>query len=510
MSRKGHLFGVGVGPGDPELITLKALRIVQAADVVAYPAAQHGRSNARICIASELRPSQIEIPMIFPVTTETTKHPGGYEMALSDFYDECAKNIATHLDSGRNVAVLCEGDPFFYGSYMYIHDRLANKYETEVIPGVCSVMAAAARLSTPIVRRDTELTILPGTLSEATLTTRLADGGAYAIMKLGRNFEKVRNAIRNAGLADRARYIERATMTTERIIPLDDVDAATVPYFSLLIVPGSPVTVISTGPSRGSIRVVGLGPGGRLWLSPEATESLASATDIVGYGPYVDRVPVVTGQTRWRSDNRVEIERARHALELAESGRSVCVVSSGDPGIFAMATAVMEAIEGGPIAWRDLDVRIVPGISAMQAAASRVGAPLGHDFCVISLSDRLKPWNVIEQRLEAAVRADFVLALYNPTSSQRQSQFVEACTIISQFREPQTPVILARDLGGPNERVVVSDLARLNSRDIDMRTIVLVGASNTRLIPRAEGIPFVYTPRTYAPNKTLAGTDQGR
>ena len=502
--RIGHLYGVGVGPGDPELITIKALNVVRAAPVIAYLAAQHGRSNARRIVASELRPEQIEMPLMYPITTEATAHADGYEGAIREFYDECARAIEIHLNLGRDVAVLCEGDPFFYGSYMYLHDRLATRYPTEVIPGISSVMAAATRLGTPLVRRDTEMVILPGTLGEDALAARLAGGEAYAIMKLGRHFPKVYRALQRAGVDDRALYIERATMATERIVALSEVDPQSVPYFSLIVVPGRSVAPEPALAKRGELSVVGLGPGGSGWLSPEAAEALAHATDVVGYGPYVDRVPLVTGQRRHPSDNRVEIDRARHALKLAAEGRRVCVVSSGDPGIFAMATAVMEAIDFGPEEWRDLDIRVAPGISAMQAAAARVGAPLGHDFCVLSLSDRLKPWEVIAARLDAAAKADFALALYNPVSSQRQWQFIEACAIVCRHREAKTPVVLARDLGGVGERIVITDLGSAREAQVDMRTVVLIGASTTRIIPRKKGGPFIYTPRTYARDAAIA------
>jgi len=502
-ARTGRLYGVGVGTGDPELITLKGVRLIRAAHVIAYPAAQHGRSNARAAVAAEIRPDHIEVPLIYPITTELVPPPGGYEAAMVAFYDASAETIATHLDAGRDVAILCEGDPFFYGSYMYLHDRLAHRYTTDVVPGVCSVMAASARLGTPLVRRDTEMTILPGTLSEDALALRLGDGAAYAIMKLGRNFAKVRAALTRAGVLDRALYIERATMANERIIPIADVDPQSVPYFALVIVPGRDVVPAIPAPgARGRLSVVGLGPGAPEWLSPQARRTLAEATDIVGYGPYVDRVPAQLGQIRHRTDNRVEIERARHALELAASGRRVCVVSSGDPGIFAMASAVMEAVDRGEHAWRDLDIEIVPGISAMQAAAARVGAPLGHDFCVLSLSDRLKPWAVIAARLDAAAGADLALALYNPVSSQRVWQLNEARSILLRHRAPGTPVILARDLGGADEHVTVTELGTFDAAAVDMRTIVLVGTSMTRTFESASGRRFAYTPRSYAQHDT--------
>lgn len=260
-----------------------------------------------------------------------------------------------------------------------------------------------------------------------------------------------------------------------------------------------PFDARAIGISRGKLAIVGTGPGGAQWMSPEVKEILREATDWVGYKFYLDLAGTLRfGQKRHDSDNREEIDRARFALDLAASGKSVAVVSSGDPGIFAMAAAVFEAIDfDAKPEWQGIDIRVAPGISAMQAAAAAIGAPLGHDFCVISLSDILKPWEVIEQRIAAAAAADLVMAFYNPISKQRIWQLGRAIEILLQSRDAKTPVILGRNLGRPGQSVRVCTLGEFQPQDADMRTLVIVGSSQTRIIPRKYGDVWVYTPRRY-------------
>jgi len=252
------------------------------------------------------------------------------------------------------------------------------------------------------------------------------------------------------------------------------------------------------------LTVVGLGPGRLDWCTPEVSAILEDATDLVGYAPYLARVPQTCAARRHASDNRVEAERAEHALNLAADGGDVVVVSSGDPGVFAMASAVLERLDQDPSRWCDVQISVCPGITAAQALASRVGAPLGHDFCVISLSDVLKPWSIIERRLDAAASADFVIALYNPRSRQRPHQFTDAIGIVSRHREPATPVIVGRHVGRDEESVTITDLGRLDHATIDMSTIVIIGSSTTRVLDRPAGCR-VYTPRTYADPRPAAG-----
>jgi precorrin-3B C17-methyltransferase len=246
----------------------------------------------------------------------------------------------------------------------------------------------------------------------------------------------------------------------------------------------------------GRLAVVGLGPGDVRWLTPQADAALAAADALFGYGPYLDRAPVRDGQTRHPSDNRQEAPRARAALETAAAGSNVALVSGGDPGVFAMAATVCEQIESGPAAWRGLDVEIVPGVTAMLAVAARVGAPLGHDFCALSLSDNLKPWPVIERRLDAAAQAGFVIALYNPISQARPWQLTAALERLRRYLPATTPTVFGRAVGRADETVAVTTLQAADPAGADMATLVIVGSAETRLVSRPGQAPLVYTPRS--------------
>jgi precorrin-3B C17-methyltransferase / cobalt-factor III methyltransferase len=245
----------------------------------------------------------------------------------------------------------------------------------------------------------------------------------------------------------------------------------------------------------GRLAVVGLGPGDARWLTREAEAALAAADALYGYGPYLDRVAARPGQMRHPTDNREESARAVTALQHAALGAQVAIVSGGDPGVFAMAAAVCAEIEAGPDAWRALDVTIMPGVTAMLAVAARVGAPLGHDFCALSLSDNLKPWDVIERRLDAAAGAGFVIALYNPVSRARPWQLGTALERLRRQLPGSAPVMFGRAVGRPDENVVVTTLAEADPAAADMATLVIVGSPETRAVARPGRTPLVYTPR---------------
>lgn len=521
----GRLWGVGVGPGDPELLTVRAARLIADAAVVAFHSAGHGRSIARATAAPYLSAGVVEEQLVYPATVGGPEDPG-YAAAMAEFYADASARLAAHLSGGRDVVVLCEGDPAFYGSYQHLHERLKDRFEATIVPGVSAVSAAAAAAGVPLVMHEETLVVAPGTLPAADLAARLAGGDAAAIFKLGRSFDRVREVIAAGGRLDRAVYVERAGTVGQRVEPLARVDADSVPYMSMALIPGvagaqrrssrpaggSPVegamaaakaevaqgAVIAAGAvvggEAGSVTVVGLGPGDLHWTTPEVSAVLAQASDLIGYTTYLARVPERPGQVRHSSENKVESERAAMALDLAARGRRVAVVSSGDPGVFAMASAVIEVAAAlgktGP------NVRVLPGVTAAQAVSARVGAPLGHDYAVLSLSDRLKPWDVIESRLAAAAAADLVLAIYNPASADRRWQVAAARDVLLRYRAGTTPVVVARAVGDPAESVSIVTLAELDPETVDMRTLLIVGSSATQRYEGPSG-PVVYTPRRY-------------
>lgn len=270
----------------------------------------------------------------------------------------------------------------------------------------------------------------------------------------------------------------------------------------VIAVAPSPIDPLQVGRARGRLAVIGLGPGAAEFMVPAVKAELARADDVLGYETYVRMAgPFRADQVLHCTDNREEMQRARHAFELAAQGRSVVVVSSGDPGVFAMAAAVLEALhESSDAAWHRVDLQVLPGVSASLATAAQAGAPLGHDFCVMSLSDNLKPWSIIEKRLDLAAQADLVLAFYNPISRARPWQLGQALEIVRRHRDGQTPVVLGRDIGRPGQTLSVVTLAELLPEMVDMRTMVLVGSSTTTVFKHPDGTQWVYTPRWYPPH----------
>lgn len=522
----GHLYGVGLGPGDDGLITLRGAELIRTADVIAYHSGTHGRSTARVIAArlieSRLQPA-IEEQLRYPVTVG---NPANYANQLARFYAEATARLSEHLSEGRSVAVLSLGDPMLYSSYQHLHHVLASHFPATIVPGVASINAAAAEIARPLAEATEILSVLPATADSERIKAALHAADCAVFMKLGRHVEAVRSAVEEAGMLDRAWVVERATMEGSSSYPLADANPDSVPYFAVAVVSsavyGSKASLSygadaamttcfessekqeATDNRVGEVVVVGLGPGAEKWTTPEVSEELAKATDIVGYSTYVNRVPERAGQRRHLSDNRVEAERATMALDLARKGGRVAVVSSGDPGVFAMAAAVLEVADDA--LWRDIPVRIVPGMTAAQAVASRVGAPLGHDFAMLSLSDRLKPWDVVEKRLRAVAGADMAFAVYNPASKSRRWQIRELRALMLEYRDPKTPVIVARAVGSDQESVTVTTLAEFDPDIVDMRTMVIMGSTST-VAYKAAGTTRVYTARHYGEGGT-SGTGE--
>lgn len=519
----GRFYGVGIGPGDPELITLKAARLIRDADVIAYHAGAGKQSLARSIAADLIPDGAIEEELRYPVTTGFTDHPRGYYGALADFYDECCDRLEAHLAAGRSVVVLAIGDPLFFGSFMYVHDRLSPRYPTEVVPGITSLSAATAAVATGLCRHEDTLTVLPGTLPVPELARRLADTDAAIIMKLGRTFAGVREALRQAGMLERAVYVERASYPGELVMPAAEVDEGRVPYMSLVVVPGEGLRDDAAGraadfarltagapdeggepspSSVGTVHVVGLGPGPDHWLTPQASEVLARVDHVVGYAPYVARVPQREGLTRHASGNSVELDRGRLALDLAREGADVALVSGGDAGVFGMATALFESREAAlsdDPGYADVPVDVVPGVTAAHAASALVGAVLGGDHALVNLSDNLKPWDVLAARLTALATNDISIALYNPRSRSRPDTLGAARDLLVEAVGPDRVVVVARHVGRDEESSWVTTLGDLDAEAVDMGCLVVIGASTTRVTDDGR----VWTPRSVLPSSPV-------
>ena len=410
---------------------------------------------------------------------------------IDDFFDASAATVAGHLDAGRTVAVLSEGDPLFYGSYMHLHVRLSRRYPTEVIPGVTSLSGCWSAAGMPIAQGDDVLSVVPGTLPRPSLARRLGGADAAVVIKVGRNLAKVRRALAGAG-RDRRRDLCRARHDARRRGHAARREGG---RRRALFRRGAR-SRLGRPAMSGRLCVVGLGPGEPRFLTHEARGGARRGRGPLRLRPLSrPRSRYARGQRRHASDNREEMARAGAALADAAAGASVALVSGGDPGVFAMAAAVCEAIDKGPAAWRAIDLAIVPGITAMLAVAARVGAPLGHDFCAISLSDNLKPWPLIERRLAAAAEAGFVIALYNPVSKARPRQLARPSTSFAAICRAETPVIFGRAVGRADESVEVARLAAADPTAADMATLIIVGSAETRVVERPGQPPLVYTPR---------------
>jgi len=507
----GRIIGIGLGPGDPELISLKALKALQSADCLVFHHAPGRKSHALAIAEHYITPQQQLLPLEYPLTVEQPENSAAYHAALTAFYRRSEARLRAELAQGRIIGILAEGDPLFYSSFMYLYDRLAADYPAEIIPGISSVAAASAALGLPLCYRRQSVHILPATLPDAELTAQLkqAENKAFAFMKLGRHLPRLRQLLRELGLEGRAFYIERASLPGQQALPLAELaEDKTAPYFSMILIPGiaepdyglkPAAAAAETAPKRGKVSVISLGPGSKDLRSPRASRALQAADAILGYDFYLAQgSPYRAGQQLFPGGNGDELARARHALALARAGRHAALLSSGDAGVYGMAAALMEAYEAedSAAAAPAINIAIEPGISAAFAAAAEFGAPLGHDFAIISLSDNLKPWDIIAKRMKAAAEADMAMALYNPTSKARQGGLTRALELLRQCRPPELYIGLAHDIDRTGAQLRITSLGALQEADITSRTVILVGSSKTRCFER-NGRKWLYTPRFY-------------
>lgn len=417
--------------------------------------------------------------------------PQGY--ALADI--EQGKRFVSDLLAGESVRI--EGNapwlqlaqlPASEAAQRTIHvghqARPANRDELLIHPRLVVVGVAGGNL------HSIRAALQQAGIAEPSVACVLADERTMADSALHEAAQALGVPLRFATRPGDVASMVAAAVPDAELIALEEVVVAVAP---------APVDVAQVGRRRGRLAVIGLGPGAAELMVPAVKAELAQAEDVLGYETYVRMAgPFRSDQVLHCTDNREEMQRARHAFELAAQGRSVVVVSSGDPGVFAMAAAVLEALhESSDPTWHRVDLQILPGVSASLATAAQAGAPLGHDFCVMSLSDNLKPWSIIEKRLDLAAQADLVLAFYNPISKARPHQLGVALEVVRRHREGSTPVVLGRDIGRPGQTLKVVTLAELLPEMVDMRTMVLVGSSTTCVFPRLSGGVWAYTPRWY-------------
>lgn len=420
--------------------------------------------------------------------------PQGY--ALADL--EQGKRFVSDLLAGESVRV--EGEaPWLEGACLpasevaqrtiHVSSEARLPHRDELLIHPRSVVVAVDAGGTGLAEQ-VRSALREANIAQASLASLLASEANMAESALHGAAAELGVALRFAAESETLASMVSQVLPNARLIEQGSVVVA---------VASSPVDVERVGRRRGRLAVIGLGPGAAELMVPAVKAELARAEDVLGYETYVRMAgPFRDDQVLHCTDNREEMQRARHAFELAAQGRSVVVVSSGDPGVFAMAAAVLEALhESTDPAWHRVDLEILPGVSASLATAAQAGAPLGHDFCVISLSDNLKPWSIIEKRLDLASQADLVLAFYNPISKARPNQLGVALEVVRRHRDGHTPVVLGRDIGRPGQTLRVIELAELVPEMVDMRTMVLVGSSTTCTFERPDGKRWVYTPRWY-------------
>ncbi len=518
----GRFHAIGVGPGDPELLTLKAVNILRRVPVVCHAGPEDRRGRAWEAALPHLRPDVVGRTVLTASMSETTAADWRVQ------YRPAVEQIAADCRAGRNVAFVTEGDPTLYSTAIPVWQLLgeiAPEVPLEIVPGVSSITAAAARAGWPLARGEEPLLIAPAGYQVARLERWLAEFPNLCLVKPARAMPQLLRAVEARGAE--AAYVEELGNARELITTDLRSVAERRSYFSLILVrqsrsslsplprvegegvrgdsprgtrtPSSPSLSPEAGEKGERLCVIGLGPGDPRLLTCQADEALRQADVILGYDAYLRALASLGLRAELRpSPIGAEADRARQALELAVAGKRVALVSSGDPGVYGMASVLLEHAEQFP----GVSVEVVPGVTAATAAASVLGAPLGHDFACVSLSDLLTPWELIENRLDAAGRADFVLAIYNPISQRRTWQLPRAREVLLRHRRPETVVGLADRAFRPDTRIWLTTLGELSAKGVGMETILLVGNSQTRVVNGR-----MVTPRGYKTIEASGGRE---
>ncbi|MBY0525492.1 MAG: precorrin-3B C(17)-methyltransferase [Gemmataceae bacterium] len=486
----GRFWAIGVGPGDPELLTLKALRLVQAVAVIYHAGPEPRRGRAFEIIEPHLRPEQV----CRIVLTEAMSAVSNSDWRTH--YRAAVEQMASDCHAGRDVAFVTEGDPTLYSSAAQVWqllEELHPEIPIEVVPGISSINAAAARVRWPLAQKDQPFAVVPAGYHAGELHQWIERFPSVCFLKPPHVLPELTQTLSQRAPQREAVYVENLGTAQEWTTTDLQTAAARNCYFSLVLVRTRPKSakqlVADRACKAGQVSIIGLGPGDARLMTRQAQAALRSADVVVGYDAYLNALaPLHLRAEMCGSPIGAEAERARQSLEFAGQGRRVALVSSGDAGVYGMASLLFESAASAA----ELEIEVVPGVTAAVAAASLLGAPLGHDFACISLSDLLTPWSVIEQRLEAAAAGDFVLAIYNPLSQRRTWQLPRAKQILSRHRSPQTPVGLADRAYREGTRVWHTTLAELSTDGIGMETTLIVGNSQTR---RVNG--RMVTPRGY-------------
>jgi precorrin-2 C(20)-methyltransferase len=480
---RGHFKAIGVGPGDPGLLTVKAVGLLREAQHIYHAGPTDDQGRALEIVRGLLRPEQ----------QVRTLLPGPMAAADEDAYRAGVERLAADVRAGEGVVFITEGDPTLFSTAAAVWELLARLHPDiplEIVPGVTSITAAAARVGWPLLRREETLRIVPALHYKDRLAEMLEKDSCVCLLKPGPTLSTLVDAVAEQGTGCEAVYVEELGTEKEWLTHNLAEAIGRNQYFSLVLVRRLSAARCPLPACGGKVWLVGLGPGAPALLTRQALHVLHTVSDLIGYEGYLNRLAGLGLGARFHPlPIGAEAERARLALELARQGRQVALASSGDAGIYGMASLLLEA--AGDAA--DVEVEIVPGVTAATAAAACLGAPLGHDFACISLSDLLTPWPLIEQRLDAAGRGDFVIALYNPVSRERTWQLPRARDILLKYRTPATPVGLVTGAYRDGMEVRHTTLGELTTDGVTMETLVLIGSSQTRLIggrlvtPRAVG-----------------------